>query len=157
MESRRGRRALTTAAIVLFFVAVGAVFTIAFAGMWKAFAKAGLPGWGALVPLYNSYLMWRLSQTRRLALVGLFIPVVSVVAFVYVMLKIAERFARSPAFGVGLLLLPSVYWPILGFGRSEWTGRDCERTLSSPFTSQPVGSAARDSPVLRSSTEDAGG
>ena len=27
------------------------------AGMWKVFTKAGQPGWGAIVPIYNAYLM----------------------------------------------------------------------------------------------------
>jgi hypothetical protein len=27
---------------------------------WKLFEKAGLPGWGILIPIYNIYLMFKL-------------------------------------------------------------------------------------------------
>ena len=31
-------------------------------GGWKAFVKAGLPGWAFLVPYYNIYLMWQMTD-----------------------------------------------------------------------------------------------
>src|SRR5207249_3054222 len=33
------------------------VMVVAFAIMWKVFTKAGQPGWAALVPIYNHYLL----------------------------------------------------------------------------------------------------
>ena len=113
---------MSTAAWVVFAVAWVALFVAGFAGVWKTFAKAGVPGWGALVPLYNYYLLWKLAAARRRVLVGLFVPVVSLFAFVYICVRIAHGFGRSTAFGIGLALLGPPLWIVLGFGRAEWIG-----------------------------------
>ncbi|MEO0492334.1 MAG: DUF5684 domain-containing protein [Actinomycetota bacterium] len=104
------------------FVAILAGTALAFAGMWKTLAKAGLPGWGAIVPAYNLYLFWKVSQSREPLLVLLFVPFVSVFALGFLCVQIAERFGRSVLFGAGLLLFPPVFWVVLGFGGSEWKG-----------------------------------
>lgn len=52
---------LLAGGIVLCIVAVGFVFAaFTLAGLWKMFAKAGQPGWMALVPFYNIYVMVQL-------------------------------------------------------------------------------------------------
>ena len=109
-------------ASAVFVAAVVALLIACLAGMWKTFAKAGVPGWGALVPLYNHYLLWKLADTRRRVLVGLFVPVVSLVAFVYICVRIAQGFGRSTALGIGLALLGPPFWIVLGFGSVEWIG-----------------------------------
>jgi hypothetical protein len=29
--------------------------------MWKVFTKAGQPGWGAIIPIYNVYLLCKIA------------------------------------------------------------------------------------------------
>ena len=39
-----------------------AILVLAVAGIWKTFEKAGQPGWGAIIPIYNIYLMTQIAQ-----------------------------------------------------------------------------------------------
>ena len=34
-----------------------AVIVLVIAGFWKVFVKAGQPGWAAIVPIYNLYVL----------------------------------------------------------------------------------------------------
>lgn len=38
-----------------------AIVVIVIAGMWKTFEKAGQPGWGCIIPIYNIYLMTKIA------------------------------------------------------------------------------------------------
>ena len=49
-ESAAG--AAVVAGLVFFFIYLAAII-LTIAGIWKMFAKAGKPGWAAIVPIYN--------------------------------------------------------------------------------------------------------
>jgi len=90
------------------------------AGLWRTFAKAGLPAWGAIVPIYNVVLVVRLAGWSSREALYLLIPVLNVVVLVVVSLEIAHRFGRGKLFGIGLAILPHAFYPILGFGRDQY-------------------------------------
>jgi len=83
---------------------------------------AGKPGWAALVPLYNIYVMYQISGVRPLWLVLLFIPVLNVIATIVVSVALAERFGKGAGFGIGLAFLPFIFYLILGFGDATYRG-----------------------------------
>ena len=33
------------------------VIVLSVAGLWQTYVKAGQPGWGAIIPIYNAYLI----------------------------------------------------------------------------------------------------
>ena len=41
---------------------------------------------------------------------------------IIVMIEISKAFGKTGGFAVGLILLPIVFWPILGFGKSKYVG-----------------------------------
>ena len=45
----------------LFALVELAILILAIAGMWKTFAKAGQPGWGCIIPIYNLYIMTQIA------------------------------------------------------------------------------------------------
>ncbi|GAA3435391.1 hypothetical protein [Kutzneria kofuensis] len=47
-------------AIILALVYV-AVIVFEIAAYWKVFEKAGRPGWGAIIPIYNLYLLLKVA------------------------------------------------------------------------------------------------
>jgi uncharacterized membrane protein len=100
------------------YVAV-AVFLIV--AMWKVFVKAGQPGWACIVPLYNAYKMLKIAGKPGWWLVLLFIPLVDIVVAILTYIEIARKFGQSDAFAVGLIFLPFIFFPILGFGRATYT------------------------------------
>jgi|GEM_PF-660779 len=101
--------------IALFVVAAIAL------GQWMVFEKAGQPGWGALIPIYNFYLLVRISERPTWWLILYLIPIVNAIPLVLVPLAVARHFERSTLFGWGLILFGFVFYPILGFGSAQYS------------------------------------
>lgn len=102
---------------VIFYIAV-VVFLIA--SMWKVFVKAGQPGWAAIVPIYNIYIMLQIAGRPGWWLLLMFVPLVNFVVQIIVALDIARNFGKTTGFGVGLILLSPIFYPILGFGSATY-------------------------------------
>jgi hypothetical protein len=94
----------------------------ALAGLWKTFEKAGRPGWEGIVPIYNLVIMLQIIGKPLWWIVLFFIPIVGLVAAILVGIAFAEKFGKGAGFGVGLALLPFVFYPILGFGDAQFVG-----------------------------------
>ncbi len=92
------------------------------ASMWKLFAKAGQPGWGALVPVYNIILLLKIAGKPAWWLVLFMIPFINFVIIVMVTLSLAKSFGKSSGYGIGLLLLGVVFFPMLAFGSDRYVG-----------------------------------
>jgi hypothetical protein len=93
------------------------------AGMWAVFAKAGLPGWAAIVPFANIYVLLKLVGRPTWWLVPMAIPGVNAVFLIIVMLDLARSFGKGTAFGVfGLAIFSFVGLPVLGFGDARYVG-----------------------------------
>lgn len=86
------------------------------AGVWRTFAKAGAPGWAALVPVYNFVVLARIGREKPGWALLLLVPLVNVFVIGYISVRVARRFGRGLPFGVGLMLLPMIFYPLLGFG-----------------------------------------
>ena len=105
------------AVISLFFIAV----------FWKIFDKAGQPGWAALIPFYNLYVYTKIVKRPgwwMLLYFASIIPFVGSIAVLVVSIldtiRLANVFGKSSGFGVGLILLGLVCYPILAFGDSTY-------------------------------------
>jgi len=90
-------------------------------GIWKVFTKAGQPGWAAIIPIYNAYVLLKIAGKPGWWLLLLFIPVVNVVILLLAVLAVAERFGKGAGFGIGMFFLPMIFYPILGFGSAQYT------------------------------------
>ncbi len=88
---------------------------------WKVFTKAGEPGWGVFVPIYNLYLVCKIAGRPEWWLILFFIPLVNVAIGLIVAMDIAKAFSKTPGFGIGLWLLSFIFIPILGFGSAQYT------------------------------------
>ena len=72
-----------------------AVIVLAIAGLWKTFVKAGKPGWGAIVPVYNVILMLEIAGRPLWWVLLFFIPCVSIVVAFLVCIDIAKKFGKE--------------------------------------------------------------
>jgi len=90
--------------------------------LWMLFAKAGEAGWKSLIPIYNMYVLLLISGKPGWWLLLLFIPLVGSIFHLLAMLALAERFGRGALYGVGLFLLPMIFFPLLAFGGSQYEG-----------------------------------
>lgn len=103
----------------LFYMAI-AVFMIV--SMWKVYVKAGKPGWAVLIPFYNILVMLEIIGKPWWYLLLMFIPIVNIVIAVMVTLDTAKVFGKGSGFGVGLIFLPFIFYPILAFGDARYLG-----------------------------------
>ncbi|OGU16884.1 MAG: signal peptidase I [Geobacteraceae bacterium GWC2_53_11] len=99
-----------------------ALCVLIIAAQWIIFQKAGQAGWKCLVPFYNAYILMQIAGKPGWWMFLLFIPLVGVAIMLFAMLSLAKKFGRSELFGVGLLLLPMIFFPLLAFGGSDYEG-----------------------------------
>ncbi len=98
-------------------VAIGVIVTV---GLWKVYEKAGRPGWAAIVPFYNAYILVKIAGRPGWWLVLMFVPLVNMVIAIIVALDVAKAFGKGTGFGIGLALLSFIFYPILGFGDATY-------------------------------------
>ncbi|RXR21413.1 signal peptidase I [Flavobacterium amnicola] len=105
----------------LFILAI-IVFTIAIniMAMWKIFEKAGEKGWASIVPIYNIIVMLKITQKPDWWFLLFLIPFVNIVMSILVTNALSKKFGKYDTFVFGLILLPFIYYPILGFGDDEY-------------------------------------
>jgi hypothetical protein len=102
-------------------ITLGILF-LAIAGVWKTFAKAGKPGWACLVPIYNLVVMLQIAGRPLWWLLLLFVPLVNLFVVLVIVMDIAKAFGKGAGFGLGLLFLGFIFYPILGFGDAHYEG-----------------------------------
>jgi hypothetical protein len=95
---------------------------IMIAALWKVFTKAGKPGWAAIVPIYNIIVMLQIAGKPGWWIILFLIPVANLVVSILVAIGIANAFGKSGGFAAGLILLGFIFYPILGFGSSQYQG-----------------------------------
>ena len=108
-----------------------ALAILAIAGAWKTFEKAGEPGWGAIVPFYNIYLMCKIAGRPGWWLILFIIPCVGVIIAIMVCIDIARNFGKGTLFGIGLAILGFIFFPILGFGDARYLGNKSSKIAGS--------------------------
>ena len=120
---------------------------------WKVFTKAGEKGWKSLIPIYSTYILFKIAGKSFLKWIliylayGLFMGlasnmegglalVLSIVAFALSIWGLVEtilmynglskNFGHGAGFTVGLIFLSPIFMMILGFGSSQYIGRKSE-------------------------------
>ena len=104
----------------VFWICYFAVIVLLIAAIWKVFSKAGQPGWAAIIPIYNIYVMCKVAGRPGWWLLLMLIPLVNVIIAIILTLDIAKHFGEGIGFAIGMILLPFIFWPILGFGGAQY-------------------------------------
>jgi hypothetical protein len=98
------------------------VIILLIAAMWKVFSKAGQPGWAAIIPIFNMYVLCKVAGRPGWWVILMLIPFVNFIILIIVSIDIARNFGKGVGFGIGLFLLPFIFYPILGFGGAQYQG-----------------------------------
>ncbi len=99
-----------------------AVVILLIVAQWKIYTKAGKPGWAVLIPIYNIIVLLEIIGKPWWWLLLMLIPVVNIVIGIWATNLLSKSFGYSEGFTVGLILLPIVFYPILGFGQATYKG-----------------------------------
>jgi hypothetical protein len=105
--------------IVLFQIIVAILVLVS---LWKIFTKAGEPGWAGLIPIYNMYILIKIAGKPAWWLILLFLPLVNLVITFLVYIGLAEKFGKSPAYGLGMVFLPFIFFPLIAFSDAQYSG-----------------------------------
>jgi hypothetical protein len=110
------------AAGIIIMIIYLAIVILMVASLWKIFTKAGKPGWAAIVPIYNIIVMLQICEKPVWWIILLLIPLVNFVISIILYVALAQVFGKGVGFAIGILLLPFVFLPMLGFGGAQYKG-----------------------------------
>lgn len=116
-----GSAGVVIASLIMGIIQLG-VAVVIIAGVWKVFVKAGQPGWAAIVPIYNTYVLTQITGRPILWFVLSLVPCVNIVAAWVLTQDLAKSFGKSSGYGIGLFLLSPIFLPMLGFGSDTYQG-----------------------------------
>jgi hypothetical protein len=99
-----------------------ALVVLAIVGLWKVFEKAHKPGWAAIIPIYNIYVLLEIVGRPWWWLILFIIPCVNFVIAIIVGIDLAKCFGKDTLYGIGLGLLGFIFFPLLGFSDAQYRG-----------------------------------
>ena len=97
-------------AIVIFMIAC----------MWKIYAKAGQPGWAAIVPIYNLVVLLQIVNKPVWWIILMLIPFVNFIILIIIYHRLSLSFGKGGGFTLGLILVGIIFFPILAFDSSVY-------------------------------------
>ena len=106
------------AAIIIYL----AIVVLLIVSLWKIYSKANKPGWACLIPIYNIIVLLRIIGKQWWWIFLLLIPIVNIVFAIWMTNLLSKSFGKNEGFTIGLLFLPFVFYPLLGFGEAKYNG-----------------------------------
>ena len=89
-------------------------------GMYGMFKKAGIEGWKAFIPFYNTWCMVEKMEVKKYWFFFQLIPIAGQFITIWITIKFVELFGR---FGfwhhAATVLFPFLYFPYMGFSKNE--------------------------------------
>ena len=111
------------AAFAGMYVVMLVVYAIMIISQWKIFARAGKPGWASIIPIYNSYVFFEIAEGNGLKMFLSLIPIIGFIFPIIATIKLAKAFGKGTGFGLGLLFLAPIFYPMLAFSKdAEYIG-----------------------------------
>ena len=87
---------------------------------WKIYEKANQPGWACIVPIYSTLVLLRIVGKPWWWLLLLIIPYIGLIWYIWTVNLLSKKFGKDEGFTIGLIFLPFIFYPILGFGNSKY-------------------------------------
>lgn len=98
----------------MFSLAIGILSIVA---MWMLFQKAHEEGWASIIPLYNTYVLYKITWGNGWYFLFLLIPLANVIIAIITMVKLAKVFGKGGGFACGLIFLNTIFLCILAFSK----------------------------------------
>lgn len=99
--------------VVLYLI----IAVVCIASLWALFEKAGKPGWAAIIPIYNNIVMIEIVGKPWYWILMLLIPFLNIIFGIWLLNLFVKSFGKSEAYTIGVLLLPFIFLPLLGFSK----------------------------------------
>lgn len=92
-----------------------AIIVLMIMGYWKIFEKLGEPGWKCLIPIYNIIVLMEKINWDVWKIVLFFIPIAQIIFAFLFWRDLGAKFGKGTGFAIGLMFLPFIFIPLLGF------------------------------------------
>ncbi len=107
---------------IMLIVFVGLLLSLpSIIGIWKIYGKAGKPGWASIVPIYNIIVFLEITNKPLWWILLFCIPILNLIPLIITTHRLALSFGKDAGYTVGLILLPIIFHPLLGFDKSVYT------------------------------------
>lgn len=141
--------------IGIFILIVLAICVFFIVCKWKIFKKCGEEGWKSIIPYYSTWTLCNvtgLNPNWVFVLIGCsvasMIPVLAFVAalatiYFQVLLNVslAKSFGKDTGYGIGLMFVPIIFYPMLAFGKDQYVGKNPMQDMifknNNPTNNQP--------------------
>lgn len=90
--------------------------------LWFIFRKAGQHGWAAIIPFYNTYVLFKITWGSGWYFFLLLIPIANIVFIFITDYKLSRSFGHGVGYFFGLAFLPHIFELILAFDKSKYRG-----------------------------------
>ena len=97
-----------------------AVNILLIVSFWVIFKKAWKPGWAAIIPFYNLYVFFQVSWWNWWNFLWILVFPVFIILIIIAQFDLARKFGKSAWWGLWLLLLQPIFYPILAFDGSKY-------------------------------------
>lgn len=87
---------------------------------WKIFKKAGKEGLAAFIPIYNLIVLLEIVEKPTWWIILLLIPFVNLIFAIWITNLLSKKFDKDEGFTIGLLILPVIFYPLLGLSKAEY-------------------------------------
>lgn len=126
------------------------IIIISYIGKWKCFEKAGEKGWKAIIPFYNSAILYKISGMNpnwvfvdiaswlMSIIIKMILPnfgtanitmflllaanIFELVLTILVVINFCRSFNKGGGYIAGMLLVSPIFYMIIGFGNAEYIG-----------------------------------
>jgi hypothetical protein len=112
-----------------FYFTYGIVIILVIIAQWKVFEKAGQPGWACIIPIYSTLVLLRIIGKPWWWILLMLIPIVNLVYAIWAINLLCKSFGKTEGFTVGMIFLPIIFYPILGFGSATYIGAQSSEAL----------------------------
>ena len=106
--------------------------------MWKVFVKAGKPGWAAIIPFYNVFILVKIAGRPGWWFLLFLVPFLNVIISLVIAMDLAKAFGKSAIFGIILLWLFPIGYLILAFSKAQYMGTTAPAQSSTPPQMPPA-------------------
>lgn len=121
-HSTLGLAALAMMVIVPIIIFAISCLVLEVIALWFLFEKAAEPGWAAIIPIYNYLIAIKIAGKPWWWLLLMLIPIANLVFYIMILNGLSKNFGKGAGFTVGLFFLRFIFLPILGFGKSTYSG-----------------------------------
>jgi signal peptidase I len=129
-----------------FLIAFTLLVLLPILGLWKLFEKAGEPGWKAIVPLYNWYIMLKISGRPAWLMLLFFIPGINILIGIGILVDFLKSYGKfrfmQQAAGI---LLEFIFLPKWGFDKeTKYLGPSASDEFRDEYHDSLTKSSARE-------------